>query len=59
MVVDQAEGNSAIELFDLNTDPGEEINLRDSKPEVVQAMQRQLFDWQESVLLSLTGRDYR
>jgi len=58
MVVDQAEGNSAIELFDLNTDPGEEINLRDSKPEVVQAMQRQLFDWQESVLLSLTGRDY-
>ena len=58
LVVDQSEGDSAIELFDLENDPAEAINLRESKPQIVEAMQKELFNWQESVLSSLTGKDY-
>jgi arylsulfatase A-like enzyme len=58
LVVDQSQNELAIELFDLQIDPGEENNLRSSKPELVENMQKQLFDWQASVLKSLTGIDY-
>ncbi|NND33870.1 MAG: N-acetylgalactosamine-6-sulfatase, partial [Saprospiraceae bacterium] len=57
LVLDQS-GNAPIELFDLENDPGEEINLSAAKPEVVDTMQQQLYDWQKSVLTSLTGKDY-
>jgi arylsulfatase A-like enzyme len=48
-----------IELFDLRADPSEGINLAASKPELTDSMQRQLRSWQQSVLESLTGKDYR
>jgi len=50
------------ELFDLRNDQAEENNLIDSQPEtankIAEDMQRELRDWQQSVLNSLTGADY-
>lgn len=60
LVIDGQRGSeSAIELFDLGNDPAEEKNLVETKPEIAEDLQRQLRDWQESVLNSLTGADYR
>lgn len=50
--------NPARELFDLQDDPGESRNLAEARPGVSLRMQRQLRDWQQSVLTSLTGADY-
>jgi arylsulfatase A-like enzyme len=47
------------ELFDLREDPAEEHNLIDERPEIAEELGRKLRDWQESVLQSLTGADYR
>ena len=46
------------ELFDLKKDPGEENNLAEVHPDIVQTLSKQLYDWQSSVLNSLMGRDY-
>lgn len=47
-----------IELFDMIKDRAESNNLVDSHPEIVEKMQNQLYDWQQSVLKSLSGADY-
>jgi len=47
------------ELFDLRSDPAEKKNLIESRPRIAKKLQRQLRDWQKSVLKSLTGADYR
>jgi hypothetical protein len=39
-------------------DRAESNNLVDSHPEIVEKMQNQLYDWQQSVLKSLSGADY-
>ncbi len=49
---------SDIELFDLIEDRAETNNLAASHPDIVEKMQKQLNDWQQSVLKSLTGADY-
>ncbi|MBK8505389.1 MAG: sulfatase-like hydrolase/transferase [Saprospiraceae bacterium] len=59
LVVDQSRNGSEIELFDLEADPGESKNLKSTNPDVVEAMQKQLRKWQESVLKSLTEEDYK
>jgi len=60
LVVDaQPKDRSAIELFDLIDDPAEEHNLFGSHKEIAENMEKQLRDWQQSVLESLTGADYR
>jgi len=60
LVVDGQPGNeSARELFDLGNDPAEEHNLIETRPDVAKRLERQLRDWQQSVLDSLTGADYR
>jgi arylsulfatase A-like enzyme len=60
LVVDAQSGNkSTTELFDLTSDPGEEHNLMESHREIAEKMEGQLCDWQQSVLESLTGADYR
>ncbi|MDF1573365.1 MAG: sulfatase-like hydrolase/transferase [Bacteroidales bacterium] len=46
------------ELYDIQKDPGESENLADAMPEMVQQMNTDLHNWQESVLNSLTGADY-
>ncbi len=55
----QAVSESATGLFDLLNDPAEEINLIEKEPETAKSLERQLRDWQQSVLESLTGADYR
>ncbi|MFP6618510.1 MAG: sulfatase-like hydrolase/transferase [Pirellulaceae bacterium] len=47
------------ELFDVRKDPGEKNNLLQAHPQVADALQQQLVSWQQSVLKSLTGADYR
>lgn len=47
------------ELYDIQNDPAETINLADEYPEMVEEMQADLRKWQESVLTSLTGADYK
>lgn len=60
LVVDAQGGDlSGIELFDLRNDPAEKNNMASLHPDIVENMQGQLFKWQKSVLLSLTGEDYR
>ena len=54
----QPDDNTSIELYDLMVDPAESDNLMSSKPDVVDSMQKQLVDWQQSVLSSLAGEDY-
>ncbi len=59
LVIDGLRGNAASELFDVREDPAEERNLIETRPEVAKQLERELRAWQESVLESLTGRDYR
>jgi hypothetical protein len=40
-------------------DPAEEKNLIDALPEIAQKLEKQLRDWQQSVLESLMGEDYK
>ncbi|MFT7034811.1 MAG: arylsulfatase A-like enzyme [Cyclobacteriaceae bacterium] len=47
-----------IELFDITNDPSEQDNLVSTHPEITEKLQKQLYDWQQSVLKSLTGADY-
>ena len=58
LVVDGSSG-SGTELFNLRDDPAETNNLATSSPDVVEEMGRQLREWQQSALTSLTGADYR
>jgi len=52
-------GSGAPELYDLVDDPGEQRNLASAQPDVVRTMEAQLEAWQDSVLKSLRGEDYR
>jgi len=47
------------ELFDVRSDEAEEKNLIQTNEEIATNMGEQLLDWQQSVLNSLTGADYR
>ena len=57
LVID-GEADSGVELFDLSKDPAEKHNLAESEPERVKKLQKDMRDWQRSVLKSLTGADY-
>jgi arylsulfatase A-like enzyme len=46
------------ELFDLEADAAETKNLIEQQPSVAEKLQKQLTQWQQSVLRSLTGADY-
>lgn len=46
------------ELFDLVSDPAEKINILDQQTALADRLSEKLFDWQRSVLHSLTGADY-
>jgi arylsulfatase A-like enzyme len=59
LVIRETKGETSIELFDLKADPAEKTNLIDQKPELVRKLQTDLRQWQDSVLKSLTGADYR
>ncbi len=59
VIHDPREGEQKVELFDLQSDAAEKTNLTDKQPEIAKAMQGKLRTWQESVLRSLSGADYR
>lgn len=50
---------SLYELFDIRSDTAEKNNLVDTRPAVARKLQQSLRTWQQSVLESLTGADYR
>lgn len=47
------------ELFDIRNDPSEKTNLIAANAEIAGKLEQQLSEWQQSVLMSLTGKDYR
>ncbi|MCA9146850.1 MAG: sulfatase-like hydrolase/transferase [Planctomycetaceae bacterium] len=59
VVHSERSGEMRSELFDLRNDPAEENNLVDSEPDITAAMHSELRSWQQSVLTSLTGADYK
>ena len=59
VVHEQKRGESRLELFDLQSDPGEKNNIIDQQPATAEELQARLLQWQKSVLNSLTGADYR
>ena len=46
------------ELFDVRSDSAETNNLIDAQPAVAQRLEKDLRDWQQSVMESLMGEDY-
>lgn len=59
VIHDRKQRDSNKELFNLAEDPAEEKNLIDSQPDLAKRLEEQLHRWQQSVLNSLTGADYR
>lgn len=55
----QSLNEKGFELYDILKDRAETINLADTHPDIVEDMNRQLQQWQQSVLTSLTGADYK
>ncbi|MCA1759188.1 MAG: DUF4976 domain-containing protein, partial [Bacteroidales bacterium] len=55
----QSPNSQGFELYDIQNDPGEKKNVAGEYPEIVEKMQFELRKWQESVLNSLTGADYK
>jgi arylsulfatase A-like enzyme len=53
-----AKANGRRELFDVRNDPGEKTNLIEVEPQIAGKLEKQLLDWQQSVLESLMGKDY-
>jgi hypothetical protein len=58
LIHDQKYGTIKRELFDLEADPAETLNLLNKLPEQAQKLEQQLKAWQSSVLHSLTAADY-
>ena len=61
LVVHERKKGGAVkqELFDLATDPAEKTSVFEQQPDIAKKLQAELHDWQQSVLHSLTGADYR
>jgi arylsulfatase A-like enzyme len=60
LVIDgEARREGTKELFDVRQDPGEQNNLIKTHAAEAAKLERQLRAWQQSVLESLTGADYR
>jgi hypothetical protein len=59
MMEGQTPNKNGFELYDIQNVPAEQKNLAGEYPEMVQQMQAGLRKWQESVLNSLLGADYK
>jgi len=59
VIHEQKTGAAKRELFDLETDPAEKSNLIDKQPALAEQIQTRFTLWQQSVLRSLTGADYK
>jgi arylsulfatase A-like enzyme len=58
LVINGGQGTGK-ELFDVRADPAEKNNVIAAHPDIAAKMEQQLRAWQQSVLTSLTGADYR
>lgn len=58
LVIDGGRG-SGKELFDLRNDPAEKNDIIAAHPDIAAKLEQQLRAWQQAVLQSLTGADYR
>ena len=58
-LVVEADGKTSKELFDMRADPAETKNLIKDKRDVARKLEKQLRDWQQSVLKSVGGADYQ
>jgi len=54
-----ADADARRELFDVREDPAEKNNLIAVEPQIADKLEKQLLAWQQSVLESLMGEDYR
>ncbi len=60
LVIHEAKGEKPkVELFDLKADPAETKDLAAEQPETTEKLKAKLRAWQDSVLKSLTGADYK
>lgn len=61
LIVNGGAGDSEakVELYDLNADLAETEDVAESQSDIAKLMQKDLRKWQDSVLKSLTGADYR
>lgn len=59
LIQERRKGEATRELFDLDADPGETKNLSEDEPELCDRLAAELRTWQDSVLRSLTGADYK
>jgi arylsulfatase A-like enzyme len=55
----QSPHSQGFEMYDIQNDSKEKKNLAGEHPEKVKEMNAELRKWQESVLNSLTGADYK
>lgn len=55
---DETTDETSFELYDLEADATEAHDLADDMPDRVANMQRQLEEWQQSIVRSLKGEDY-
>lgn len=58
LVIHEQPKGAKRELFDLEADPAEKVNLFEKQPAIAERLQTELRDWQQSVLNSLAGKDY-
>ena len=58
LVID-GDKNAGVELFNLKKDIGEENNIAEAHPDVVEQLSKELHQWQEGVLNSLMEADYK
>jgi hypothetical protein len=56
--IEMKKGEVVTELYDLQKDPMEKVNLAEQEPERVKKMRTTLERWQRSVLNSWEGKDY-
>ncbi|NRB52887.1 MAG: sulfatase-like hydrolase/transferase [Saprospiraceae bacterium] len=58
LIIDEQKGQEVKELYDIREDPGEKKNLIAQNPTIAIRLEKQMKDWQQSVLESLLERDY-
>ncbi|MBX7209516.1 MAG: sulfatase-like hydrolase/transferase [Verrucomicrobiaceae bacterium] len=59
VIHESKDGKAKLELFDLAADPAEKTDLFAKEPDLAKKLQGEMRDWQQSVLKSLSGADYR
>lgn len=59
VIHESSKGEVLRELFDVRVDPGEKNNLISTRQKLADDLEKILQQWQQSVLKSLIGKDYK